>query len=290
MRELRRREPARTEVLRDVREPARPHLRLALARKRGDRVWEWRMLIGLVESLYILGEWDEALARFAEIPEEAHVGSMLSSIASTVARIQVDRGNLAEAERVFEPTEAVETVEVQQRAGSEYARAVVRRGERRYAEALAAAEQSLALFRDLHNSASAAEVFAEACEAAFGLGDLDRVDELLVACDQLSPVERTQYLEAHIGRFGARLAAGRGEHGRVDQELSSAVARFGELGMPFWLAVALLEQGEWLAGEGRGSEAEPLLGEARGIFERLRARPWLERVVQAAGQPAEALA
>jgi hypothetical protein len=48
--------------------------------------------------------------------------------------------------------------------------------------------------------------------------------------------------------------------------------------MPFELAVVLLEHAEWLAGEGRLEEAEPLAAEARAIFERLRARPYLERL------------
>ena len=48
--------------------------------------------------------------------------------------------------------------------------------------------------------------------------------------------------------------------------------------MPFWLAVALLEYGEWLAPRDRAVEADPLLSEARRIFERLRARPWLDRL------------
>ncbi len=46
----------------------------------------------------------------------------------------------------------------------------------------------------------------------------------------------------------------------------------------FWLAVTLLEHGEWLVAQGRGPEAEAVLGEAREIFVRLRARPWLDRL------------
>ena len=38
-----------------------------------------------------------------------------------------------------------------------------------------------------------------------------------------------------------------------------------------------LEHGEWLGEQGRADEAEPLLAEAREIFERLGATPWLER-------------
>ena len=53
------------------------------------------------------------------------------------------------------------------------------------------------------------------------------------------------------------------------------------VGFPFWLAVALLEHGEWLVAQGRAEEAESLLAEAREIFERLEARPWLERLERA---------
>jgi hypothetical protein len=48
--------------------------------------------------------------------------------------------------------------------------------------------------------------------------------------------------------------------------------------MPFWTAVALLERAELLVGEGRDSDAKPLLAEARDTFGQLRATPWLERV------------
>jgi hypothetical protein len=46
----------------------------------------------------------------------------------------------------------------------------------------------------------------------------------------------------------------------------------------------LLEHGEWLAERGHDDDAEPLLAEARAIFERLKARPWLERVSHTHGQ------
>ena len=81
----------------------------------------------------------------------------------------------------------------------------------------------------------------------------------------------------------ARLGASRGEVAASEQGFRTAAARFRELGMPFCLAVTLLEHGEWLAAKGQGDEAEPLLAEAREIFERLEARPWLERTAQAVG-------
>jgi tetratricopeptide (TPR) repeat protein len=171
---------------------------------------------------------------------------------------------------------------VQVRAGAIFVRAVARRLEERYDEALAAGEEALALFRSFHNSANATECFVEAVEAAFGLGALGRFDELLGASEQLPPVERSQYLEAQVARFRALLAARRQEGAASEQQAKRAVGQFRELGMPFWLAVTLLEYGEWLVGQDRREEAEPLLTEARKIFERLKARPWLERLERVA--------
>ena len=47
--------------------------------------------------------------------------------------------------------------------------------------------------------------------------------------------------------------------------------------MPFYLAVTELEHAEWLVAQNRAGDADPLLIEAREIFERLDATPWRER-------------
>ena len=52
--------------------------------------------------------------------------------------------------------------------------------------------------------------------------------------------------------------------------------RVRDLGYPFPLAVTLVEQGEWLRTAGRPENADPLLAEARDVFGRLGAVPWLE--------------
>jgi hypothetical protein len=67
----------------------------------------------------------------------------------------------------------------------------------------------------------------------------------------------------------------------------TAAAGFREYNFPFWLAVTELEHGEWLVAQGRAGEAEPLLSEAREIFDRLEATPWLERVSRTGVQPTE---
>ena len=72
----------------------------------------------------------------------------------------------------------------------------------------------------------------------------------------------------------------------IDERFVSAAALFREFGMVFHLAVTELEHGEWLAAQGRRDEAEPLLAEAREIFEQLEAAPWTERTAAAAATQA----
>jgi hypothetical protein len=57
--------------------------------------------------------------------------------------------------------------------------------------------------------------------------------------------------------------------------------------VPFRLAVALFEHGEYLNRIGRAADAEPLLAEARETFERLGARSWLERLDRARASVAD---
>jgi hypothetical protein len=77
------------------------------------------------------------------------------------------------------------------------------------------------------------------------------------------------------------MAAARGESAEVESRFKGAAGLFREIAFPFYMAVTLLEHGEWLIGHARADEAEPLLAEAYEVFERLRARPWIHRVEQA---------
>lgn len=70
----------------------------------------------------------------------------------------------------------------------------------------------------------------------------------------------------------------RGQSEHVESRFKGAVGSFREISVPFHLATTLLDYGAWLTGEGRKLDAEPLFEEARGIFERLEAKPWLERL------------
>ena len=116
----------------------------------------------------------------------------------------------------------------------------------------------------------------------------------IVATNLLAPLTHIRVNQGAVAdaeallraRLKARLAARRDEGDEAETGFRAAAALFRELGMPFWLAVSLLEQAEWLAVEDRAAEAEPLLAEAREIFERLEATPWLERIALASNEHA----
>jgi class 3 adenylate cyclase/tetratricopeptide (TPR) repeat protein len=260
---------------------------LAVARKRGDRFWEWAALAHMAAPLYLLGDWDEALARGGEVPFDA-IGP-LALLLFPLARIYVSRGQNDEARETLASSAAAESSEdIQERTAFALAEAIVLRAEGQ-AEAAYRASRAVMPQREVIGRHRAAEALVEAAEAAFALGDTAQVERLLEEARQARPVELTQYLEAQIARMRGRLAAEQGDPESAGQAFKQAAALFRELATPFWLAVTQVEEGDWLSAQGRSDDAAPLLGEAREIFERLRARPWLERVARlAAPEPVEA--
>ena len=199
---------------------------------------------------------------------------MLSMLESAV-EIHIQQGELDGARRIFSMFSRLEeSTDVQELSGYLSSRASLRRAEGRPQEALADGEAAIETGRTFGISAQAAKQgIVEAVEAAFALGESAKVEELLALIESVPPGTRPPYLDAQAKRFRARL----------DGDPSGyevAAERFRELGLPFWLAVTLLEHGE-LTGD------ESSLAEAREIFERLEARPWLERLDAVAPTRAE---
>jgi predicted ATPase/class 3 adenylate cyclase len=264
-----------------------PNMRegLALARRQGDRNWEWSFLAATVIVLFLTGEWDEALKQAAQIPHlENFAATRFASVEllMTIPALLAARGETdgaAEALAVFE--EFADSSDMQERSAYRSAQAVVFSAQGRFAEAFSAGTSALETRGTLGLVFPSVKTgFVEAAEAAFELGDLDAVEELLAVVQEVRAGDTTPQLRAHSLRFQARLDSAQGPAEGVEQGYRSAAALFREIGMPYWLAVAVAEHGLWLAGQGRSGEAEPLLSEARQIFERLKARPWLERMDQ----------
>ncbi len=264
---------------------------LALARRVGDRFWESVLLAELSFSLGVTGSWQEALACREQVPEERLADAGLAFIGA-LPQLLVARGAPGEARRLLSHYARFEVgADVQDRAAYRGAEAVVLRAEGKQREALAAAEEALAAIGELGVTSQPIKVaFLEALEAALALEERERVEQLLEQIETLPPGRLAPSLRAHAVRFRARMAAADRDDAQAEVGFAAAASTFREFGLPFWLAVTLLEHGEWLAGQDRAAEAEPLLAEAREIFERLEARPWLERLDSAKPGPRQAVA
>jgi tetratricopeptide (TPR) repeat protein len=194
--------------------------------------------------------------------------------------MRCEQGELTEAERLFREYESLrDGQQPELLAAFLAAEARLFRAHGRPADALAAAELGLTHRGELSSTSTKIKSnLVEAIEASFELGEFGRVEELVTSIEKLPPGERTASLDAQAARSRARLDAARGQDDEVDGGFRRAQALFREFGIAFYLGAAELEHAEWLASQGRHDEAEPLLAEAREIFERLEAKPWLDRL------------
>jgi tetratricopeptide (TPR) repeat protein len=257
---------------------------LAFARRVGNRQQEWNFL-GQLYPMFALGEWDEALAMISELPEDRWPDARQthSTVAIVGAEINAFRGQIEEAGRIVRLCAELEnSADVQERGSYRCATSKLMLIQGSAADALRAAEEGFAVRELLGISTEPVkEAFVTAVEAALELGDTDKAEELLAVVEQLPRGRLPQFLSAHTSRFRAQLAGRRGEPEEAERLFKGAAGLFREIATPFYLAVTLLEHGEWLTGESRADEADPFLGDAREIFERLEAKPWLGRL----GQP-----
>jgi class 3 adenylate cyclase/tetratricopeptide (TPR) repeat protein len=254
---------------------------LALAHRVGNRFWEWSFL-GHAYALYCLGKWDDVVDRTKALPEAdwTRARGAFTGHLATAALVLTNRGESQEAGRLLDAlSEMATSAEVQERMVHACGTAAVMLDRGEYGEALRFSEIALAgrSAQGIRHE-SAKESFITAVEAAFASDDLDKVGELLAIVGELPPGQRSQFLDAQWTRFRARLDVRMGQIDHVESRFKGAVGSFREISVPFHLATTLLDYGAWLTGEGRKLDAEPLFEEARGIFERLEAKPWLDRL------------
>jgi class 3 adenylate cyclase/tetratricopeptide (TPR) repeat protein len=244
----------------------------ALARRVGDRGnvaqalnWRCGLLMGV-------GEWDEAL----DIAESSEVRRTWTAL--WVTMIWAGRGELHEARRHLAMAEQdLDRNEVQAVVGYHAVEAFVRLAEGKPAEALQSAEVALE-GRGTLGLAQIGDALDCALLAAFESGQDEKVDDLLAIIEQAPVGSLSPGLRAIGARFGARRAALHDDSVTAAASFTAAARILRECGAAFDLAVVLLEHAEWLSGEGRVDEAAPPATEAREIFERMRATPYLDRL------------
>jgi tetratricopeptide (TPR) repeat protein len=256
---------------------------LALARRVGNRSWEWSFL-GVTYPAYLMGDWDDVLSREQGLPSDdwtrarsAFVALLASAVPACLHRGQVDEAR--QFTRRFAELES--SADIQELACIRVAEASLSFAEGRYGDALATARQALEGRHFMHiGEETMKEAFVVAAEAALEMDDQAAVTELLDIVDRLPLAARPPFLVAHAARLRARLAARQGEIDAAEALVTAAAQQFRELGYPFPLAVTLLEQGELLIGAGRQAEAAVVVTEAAALFDRLGAVPWSKRAAR----------
>jgi class 3 adenylate cyclase/tetratricopeptide (TPR) repeat protein len=255
---------------------------LGLARRAGDRHWDSLFVRAAVDNRLELGEWEEAIpaaerlaADTGETPDLWQLG-----ITATLARVYAHRGDVEAGRAHFSRLEPIAASDnPQQRAHRLEAHAALLAAEGRLSEALEAAEEVITARATIGLSDVVVKVgLADGLEAALQLGRIGDAERLLGIVDAARPGELTPLLKAHGARYSARIEALRGGGGPVESGFETAAAIYREVGTLYPLAATLAEHAEWLVEQGRAGEAEPLASEAREIFERLGAKPWLERL------------
>jgi hypothetical protein len=232
----------------------------------GSRPLEYGVLAERTYPLFMTGRWDDVVATTDEFTQEqVDAGGVVLGVLQSGVYAHIERGELDEARRIWSLFSRLDgSTDVQDRSTYLAARAALRRAEGRFAEALADGAATIEAGPTLGADFQGVKHgVVDALEAALALGDTASAHELLAFIDGLSPGIRPPFFEAQAHRFRARMA-------RDAAGLELAARLFRELEIPFSLGVTLLEHAELT-----GNEASRI--DAREIFERLRASPWLER-------------
>jgi hypothetical protein len=255
---------------------------LAHSRRRGDREGELNFVAQLTGGLYDEGRWDEIQELAGELPEEAlervgnPVGFQLPAYLASIAR---QRGEAAEATALLASWARSEPFADFQAEGCRvWALAFTALAEERFEDVVALVRPGIESPANPAVLESHLDLAGAAVRDASGADTLTELLDLADAADVAKPPSSV----AGIEYLRAKAAALRGEEPAFER----AVALLRESDRRATLAIALVEQAEWLVSRGRPDEAAPLVAEARESFERLRARPWLERLDALAPQSA----
>ena len=229
-----------------------------LLQRTGDRVAQKALWAGSISTLVLLGRWDEALERFAEVQsgELGTVGDEGQHL--WIVQIACWRGDLVEAKRQMEGLPDPETFDNPQVRTTVLVHfAMLERMDGNPRAALERIDRALPQSLDELGISflTVKLMIVEALEAAFALGDRAKAEELLALIERFRPGERPPLLNAHAARFRALLAA---PEPAAERDFASAAQIFDDHGLVFWLAVTQLEHAEWLVGQDREAEAERL--------------------------------
>jgi class 3 adenylate cyclase/tetratricopeptide (TPR) repeat protein len=255
---------------------------IELARRVGDRDFEWFLQSSAATGHTWLGEWDEALQLCDEVTASMgeNVSQLIASgLLTPQLTVWVGRGELDHVEP-DELAARADSSDVQERgmARTELALLLAGRGEHTAAcetARLVIVEDGPVVGIRHPNLRAALPIFVG---SALASGQLDAADELVRGLEAMPYGHLSPFLRGHLLIARARIDDARGITDGVEAGLRTAVRVLEEHELVFHAAQARGHLAEWLAGQGRRSEAEQTAEQALAALEALGARPWVERL------------
>jgi class 3 adenylate cyclase/predicted ATPase len=260
--------------------PALTQEALQLALRRGSRFWEMRLTTSQAWSCRESGDWDEMLALTGGLPPDSRDVSVRGARCSA-AKIELARGRPEQAkawlEDIPEPGEEG-TSDLQVLSIASWAVALRAEADGRIEDALADLQTAVA-----HTATpqfGLEQLLDSAATLAGDIGDPARAERIAAPVGVMPPSAHTRLLDAQLNRIRGIAAAARGDGEAAAEALALALAAARNLGFAAELAPVLYDYGRWLVEDGRPEDAAPLLAEARGLFERMGATVWLDRLAR----------
>ena len=235
-----------------------------------------RLTVNLVEALGMMGEWEEALAKAAELMpelERSEAGSDLVIVRTQEAVLRVCRGEAHMAAPFIDWLElrGLESEIPWIAAYALLAAAPVRSG-------LGDPDAALGLLAEWEarprpgSGPNYVAYLPEAVRTALAAGDEVLAGRLASGVQSILPMQHNV-----LASLQSLVDERAGEPEAAAAGFARAAARWHEFGVPYEEGHALLGQGRCLAALGRAPEAAAPLAAAREIFARLGAKPALEK-------------
>jgi hypothetical protein len=219
----------------------------------------------LIISLWVAGEWDEAVALFTEYQAEIALAGPYDEVAPHTV---INLIHHARGEPVIAMTEFTPEGDPLSEFWVAIARSLeaVSRGDELEASRVLCAGMGIAFAAALMDD-DVMIGWPLAIEQALVVGELAEAERMLTLVADSPPGLVHPLAHAHLLRARALVNRSKGADGAgIDADLALAIDELRTFGTPFYLAKALLERG-----------APEQIEEARAIFEQLNATPWLEK-------------
>jgi class 3 adenylate cyclase/tetratricopeptide (TPR) repeat protein len=252
-----------------------------LALRRGNRVFFVAFGGARTTTLLSEGDWDAAFSLAADwLPTEptsqsGEVVSVLFFVEATLQR----RGD-DEARRLLDlVAPGIESSsDTQLQMNVAFKAQLVATLEGRPSGVLKAIRELVPLLLESDFGEPAAFALGIALDVLYDDGDPAPLLPLVDLVEAVPLPLRTRGLVADTARVRGAVASLAGDHDAAVDHFATGLAAARNLGDGYPLARVLADYGRALVRAGRTEEAEPLLVEARQLFEKMRAVVWLERI------------